>query len=106
MIDKRIGYVREEGFDWVAELADFYTKRPIDYFLEEPIVKSVNDSEPIISGDSKQSLTSDDFEADVQPVIKTDKPKKSEAEKESVLSSSSEVEQEQVLAEENSEEFV
>lgn len=103
---KRLHLPQEEGFDWVAELADFYTKKPLDYFLEEPIVESVNDSEPVLSVDSDEALTLDDFEADIQPVTKTDKPEQTESKIESVLSSSSEMEQEQVLAEENSEEFV
>lgn len=102
---KRLHLPQEEDFDWVAELSEFYTKKPIDYFIEQSMVEPTNDSDPVPSVDSEQSLTLDDFESSVQPEEQTFKAVQAEKEIESVWDSPPE-EHTQTLKEQNKEEFV
>lgn len=102
---KRIHLPQEEDFDWVAELSEFYTKKPIDYFIEQSMVEPTNESDLVTSVDSEQSLTLDDFESTVQPEEQTYKPVQAEKEIESVWDSPPEGHT-QTLKEQNKEEFV
>lgn len=102
---KRLHLPQEEDFDWVAELSEFYTKKPIDYFIEQSMVEPTNESDLVTSVDSEQSLTLDDFESTVQPEEQTYKPVQAEKEIESVLDSPPEGHT-QTLKEQNKEEFV
>ncbi len=63
---KRIYLPKKEGFDWLEELSDFFTKKPIDYSVDDTeVIKAEDIPEHKETPNGKEGFALEDFELDL-----------------------------------------